>query len=142
MLDYQLLNFFHVVLFAYWLGGDLGVHLAARFAIRADLSLAEGMRFLTLILMIDLAPETAIVLTVPLGLTLASKAAWSGLNFYWLALIWFVALAWLYSIWRLHLFDIIKPGEDASSRPFLHGFEHWVRNMTLAFSAAIGVTSL
>jgi len=140
--DYQLLNFFHVVLFAYWLGGDLGVHLAARFAIRPDLSFAERMRFLTLILMIDLAPETAIVLTVPLGLTLASKVAWSGLDIYWLALIWLVAVAWLYSIWRLHLFDILKPGEDAPSRPFLHRFEHWVRNLTLAFSAAIGVTSL
>ena len=130
------------MLFAYWLGGDLGVHLAARFAIRDDLPFAERMRFLTLILLIDLAPETAIVLTVPIGLTLASKAVWSGLEFYWLLLIWAIALSWLYAIWRLHLFDILRPGEETPSRPFLHAFEHWVRNGALAFSAAIGVSSL
>ena len=45
MPEYQLLHFFHVLLFAYWLGADLGVHLAARFAIRADLPFAERMRF-------------------------------------------------------------------------------------------------
>ena len=68
---YTLLVFLHVVLFAYWLGADLGVHLAARFAIRSDLPFEERMRFLVLILLIDLGPETAITLMVPLGLTLA-----------------------------------------------------------------------
>lgn len=142
MLAYQLLAFLHVVLFAYWLGGDLGVHLAARFAIRADLSFAERMRFLTLILLIDLAPETAIVLMVPVGLTLASKAGWAGLDGVWLFPIWGLALIWLYAIWRLHLFDILKPGVDSPLKPVLHRIEHGLRNLTLAFSAVAGVASL
>jgi hypothetical protein len=140
--EYPLLAFLHVILFAYWLGGDLGVHLAARFAIRADLSFAERMRFLTLILLIDLAPETAIVLMVPVGLTLATKAGWAGLDGYWLILVWALALLWLYSIWRLHLFDILRPGEYISSKPLLHRIEHGLRNLTLAFSAVMGVSSL
>ena len=141
-MEYQLLIFLHVLLFAYWLGGDLGVHLAARFAIRPDLPFAERMRFLTLILLIDLAPETAIVLVIPVGLTLATTAGWAGLASYWLVPIWALALVWLYAIWRLHLFDILRPGEHVASKPLLHGIESGLRNLTLVFSTVVGVSSL
>ena len=95
-----------------------------------------------MILLIDLAPETAIVLMVPVGLTLAGMASWSALGTFWLLLIWILALLWLYAVWRLHLFDILHPGEEVASKPLLHWIEHGLRNGTLAFSAAIGVSSL
>ena len=139
---YQFLTFIHVLLFAYWLGADLGVHLAARFAIRADLPFEERMRYLVLILLIDLAPETAIALMVPLGLTLAAMSGVSTLPVAWVAALWVVCVAWLAAVWRQHLDDILRPGERSRLKPLLHRVDHWVRNGILLFTLIIGVTSL
>ena len=139
---YQVLTFFHVLLFAYWLGADLGVHLAARFAIRADLSFAERMRFLTLILLIDLAPETAIALMVPLGMTMATMLGVANFPTVGLIVLWLVCLAWLVAVWKQHLYDILRPGEPSTLKPLLHALDHWIRNLVMLFSLVIGLSSL
>lgn len=137
---YTLLVFLHVVLFAYWLGADLGVHLAARFAIRSDLPFEERMRFLVLILIIDLGPETAITLMVPLGLTLAVMSGLASVSTPVVAATWVAAFVWLAAVWKQHLDDILRPGEPSRLKPFLHGIDHWVRNIAMlgAFGMACG----
>lgn len=138
---YTLLVFLHVVLFAYWLGADLGVHLAARFAIRSDLPFEERMRFLVLILLIDLGPETAIILMVPLGLTLAVMSGIATVAPGLLTAIWLVAIVWLAAIWKQHLDDILRPGEPAPLKPLLHGIDNWVRNIAMLGAFGMAASS-
>jgi hypothetical protein len=43
---YWTLVFLHVIAFAYWLGVDFGVYVTGGYVARADLPLAERLRFL------------------------------------------------------------------------------------------------
>lgn len=141
MNEYFFFTFLHVVLFAYWLGADLGVHLAARFAVRAELPFDERMRFLILILMIDLGPETALTLIVPAGLSICAVTGLSTLDGWPLGLIWAFGLIWLAAIWRMHAYDIFRPGEEAPLKPWLHRFDHWARYLAIAGTGAIAISS-
>ncbi|TIC88027.1 hypothetical protein E8D34_06985 [Nocardioides sp. GY 10113] len=88
----------HVVLFAYWLGGDVGVYYASRYILRSDLG-PEARAVSTKIMHgVDIAPRVSLVLFLPSGITLM---AWGPLGdeFFvhgWLlALVWVAGLAWL-----------------------------------------------
>ena len=69
--SYTVLVTLHVVLFAYWLGGDFGVYVCSRYIVRPDLPLNERERFLEALMAIDIMPRTAIVLLPVVGLQLA-----------------------------------------------------------------------
>ena len=88
----------HIVLFAYWLGGDVGVYYASRYIIRSDVG-PEARAVSTKIMHgVDIAPRVSLVLILPSGITLM---AWGPLgdDFFvhgWLlALVWVAGLAWL-----------------------------------------------
>jgi hypothetical protein len=69
---YWTLVFLHVIAFAYWLGGDFGVYVTGGYVARADLPLAERLRFLDALLKIDILPRTGIVLLPVFGLQIAA----------------------------------------------------------------------
>ena len=88
----------HIVLFAYWLGGDVGVYYASRYIIRSEVG-PEARAVSTKIMHgVDIAPRVSLVLILPSGITLM---AWGPLgdDFFvhgWLlALVWVAGLAWL-----------------------------------------------
>ena len=88
----------HVVLFAYWLGGDVGVYYASRYILKSDLG-PEARAVSTKIMHgVDIAPRVSLVLFLPSGITLM---AWGPLgdDFFvhgWLlGLVWVAGLAWL-----------------------------------------------
>ncbi len=88
----------HIVLFAYWLGGDVGVYYASRYILKSDLG-PEARAVSTKIMHgVDIAPRVSLVLFLPSGITLM---AWGPLgdDFFvhgWLlALVWVAGLAWL-----------------------------------------------
>lgn len=134
------LIFVHVVLFAYALGGDLGVHLSARFAVRGDLPLAERIRFFRMLLLVDLGPATAVALFLPTGLEIAARLGLSTLPPVWLWLIWAAAIAWVVAIWILHLQR--ARGDDSAGRtaPAARA-EAALRYLMLGAAAAIGIAS-
>lgn len=95
---HSLAVFLHVVLFAYWLGGDVGVYYASRYIINSGVG-PEARAVSTKIMHgVDIAPRISLVLILPSGITLM---AWGPLgdDFFvhgWmLALVWVAALAWL-----------------------------------------------
>ena len=65
MNSYGLWQYFHILLFVYWLGADLGVFLASRYVARADLPTPERLRFLEMLLKVDMGPRTALILMMP-----------------------------------------------------------------------------
>jgi len=99
---YPLWQYAHILLFVYWLGADLGVFFAARYVARADLALDERLRFLELLLKIDMGPRTALILMIPVGFTLATTLGIAEFARAWLPLIWIASLAWLALAWYLY----------------------------------------
>ena len=96
------LIFFHVLLFGYWLGADLGVFYCDSQLTREDLSLDERLRVRQIRRKIDMAPRTCVPLILPLGFMLAVQ--WdSPVDGWWLVLIWVLSLAWLASLWAVRL---------------------------------------
>lgn len=90
--------FLHIVLFAYWLGGDVGVYYASRYILKSDLG-PEARAVSTKIMHgVDIAPRVSLVLFLPSGITLMALGP-LGDEFFvqgWLlALVWVCGLAWL-----------------------------------------------
>ena len=103
MLDsYTLLVTFHVVLFAYWLGPDLGVYVCSRYVANPELPVAERLRFLEALLAIDILPRSAIVLLPVVGLQLAAMRGSIALPPWGLAVAWTLGLAWLALVWTAY----------------------------------------
>ena len=99
---YPLLRYLHVLLFVYWLGADLGVFMISRYVGRADLSLNERRRFLEVLLALDMAPRTALVLVIPTGLGLAVLGNWLAVPPGVALILVLFTLTWLVLVWALH----------------------------------------
>ncbi|MFA1541945.1 hypothetical protein [Actinomadura monticuli] len=96
----------HLLLFVYWLGGDLGVFYASRFILRPDLSpeaRAVGARVMSVV---DMAPRVCLVLFLPSGVTLMAAGPFGRdlLPGWTVALAWAGGLAWL----ALVLYDHVR----------------------------------
>jgi hypothetical protein len=98
---YALVMFLHVLLFAYWLGSDLGVFICSLTARRADVSADARARLQQAGVLIDMAPRTCLVLIVPTGLTLAANFG-APIQGPALALVWVASLLWLWLVWQVH----------------------------------------
>jgi hypothetical protein len=90
-----------VVLFAYWLGGDVGVFVCSRYVTRADLPLPERLRFLDALMTIDIMPRTAIVLLPLVGTELAAIRGAIRVPEAFRVALWIAGLAWLALVWTV-----------------------------------------
>ena len=107
----SVLAFFHVLLFGYWLGADLGVYYCDSQLVRDDLDLEERLRVRKIRLKLDMVPRTCLILILAFGFTLALQYS-SPVTGIWLALVWAVSLAWLYVVWQIHF----KAGTSAGEK--------------------------
>ncbi|WP_019925603.1 hypothetical protein [Nocardia sp. BMG111209] len=92
----------HLVLFVFWLGGDLGVFYSSRFVIDPKLTPPARATALAIMSGLDLAPRICLILFLPSGVTLMAcdphGAKLFGITLFpwWLvAPVWVFALAWL-----------------------------------------------
>ena len=92
---YNVLVFFHVLLFGYWLGSDWGVFCCDSQMIRHDLDIEERMRVRRIRYKIDIAPRTCLVLIMAIGFTMTPLRYGTPISPVWLAAIWIASLAWL-----------------------------------------------
>jgi uncharacterized membrane protein len=97
---YTVLIFFHVLLFAVWFGGHLGVLTLLRQARSSRLDPEHRGFTLRLAMRIDRLPRTAFALTPALGLTLAQSWG-SPVRGVWLFLAWALCLAWVAFVWKV-----------------------------------------
>jgi hypothetical protein len=99
--SHALMRFVHIVLFAYWLGADLGVYLGAKHMAKPGLDWHERMRMRRLVLAIDLGPRVALILMLPVGFQLAQ--AWGApIPAAWMPVVWVVGFAWLALMLSVH----------------------------------------
>ena len=105
---YDILIYVHTVLFVYWLGGDLGVYLSAKFVADRKLSLDERFRFMKLLMQCDMGPRTALISLLPVGFQMAWDLGVSPIGGIYLAAIWVAGLLWLGANWWM-FFNEQKP---------------------------------
>jgi len=103
VIDFKdVLIFFHIILFVYWLGADLGVYYASKFVVKPELSIdARGMAA-KIMEFVDLSPRVALVLFLPSGVSLmaADNQGATFLSPQLAGLTWVGALFWLYLVIR------------------------------------------
>lgn len=113
---YTVLIFVHVVLFAGWLGGHMGVLALLRQARSSKLDPEHRGFTLRLAMRLDRIPRTAFALTPPVGLTLAQKWG-SPVIGVGLIAIWVLTLLWVALIWS------VPRESDAASAQLLRKIE-------------------
>jgi hypothetical protein len=100
--DYVLWKLAHVLLLVYWLGADLAVYYTSRHVCDASSSVPARLVALKIMLFVDLLPRFALVLMLPVGLSLAASANWITLHSPALAFIWLIGVGWLALVWSIH----------------------------------------
>jgi hypothetical protein len=103
--EYPLLLLAHLVLFAYWLGGDVGVFYSSFRVCDPALTREARLAALGIMLWVDMVPRYCLVLTVPVGLSLSAMLGWWPLPRGALPVVWLASAAWLWMVWAIHHFQ-------------------------------------
>lgn len=103
MTEIAVFTLLHLLVFVYWLGGDLGAFYTSRFLIKPGISTDRRLLAAKVVNDVDMAPRTALILAFPTGLTLAHVKGWLSLPLPLLVAVWAVALAWLALAWAIHM---------------------------------------
>lgn len=126
----------HVVLFAYWLGGDWGVYVNAKYVADAKLPLEERRRFLQASFRIDLMPRIAFPLLLVVGMQLAGfYGAWPIAGPFMTA-VWIAALAWL----AVNVAGYLRQGTAVGER--LRTIDQYVRLLLAPLLLGVGTWSV
>lgn len=118
-----LFTLLHLLIFVYWLGGDLGAFYASTILTDAKATPPQRATALRILMAVDMAPRTALILALPTGLTLAFIKGWlAELPPAFLAAVWVVMLVWLALAWAVHI---------------THGKQPWLRMVDLVIRWAV-----
>lgn len=131
----SLIAWLHVLLFVYWLGGDLGVFYSSRFRNNPQYDLGTRTLLAKITGDIDMAPRTTMVLMVPIGFTLVSVRGLWTIPDVWLIAFWAFGLVWLALVWWLHL------AKDVEKKKPWARFDLGLRWVLMIAFAAIAVYS-
>lgn len=132
MTSYLLVSFLHIVGFAYWLGGDLGVFHSSYWVADPKQPPAVRVAAAKILFWLDQVPRICMTMMLPLGLQLAWQAGLLGFGMPVMAAIWLGAFAWLAMVLYLHAAGA-SPAKDLLTR-----FDFWFRLLLSASLLAIG----
>lgn len=102
MFDAVLFGLLHLLVFAYWLGGDLGAFYSSRFLILPGVAADRRMLAVKIVNDVDMAPRTALILALPTGLALAESKGWLALGWPVVVGVAAVSAVWLAFAWHIH----------------------------------------
>ena len=138
MLDQALFALLHVLVFVYWLGGDLGAFYASRFLTQPDVSADRRLMAAKIVGDVDMAPRTALILALPTGLLLAESKGWLALGWPLVGGVVVASLMWLGLAWHLHM----KHGGASDSLRKLDLIVRWLLVAALIGGAIVGLAGL
>lgn len=102
MNEYALFQLGHLLLFVYWLGGDLGTFWSSRFISRTDLSVPARATAAKIMAGVDQVPRVCMTLIVPFGLQMAVMRTMVRVDDWVVWAVWLVSFAWLAMVLVLH----------------------------------------
>jgi hypothetical protein len=109
---YVLIKLLHILLFVYWLGADIGVFYSARFVREASLGREARQMAIRIMGWVDQIPRYCLVLTLPVGYTLALRVGVVQLPPVFLILLWVIGAAWLAMVWAIHHYQCTPRAES------------------------------
>lgn len=102
-METTLLTLLHLLVFAYWLGGDIGVFYASTLLTDSQREQAGRLAAGKIVADVDLIPRFCLLLTLPTGLALASAKGWMSLSPLLTGAAFVAAFLWILLVIRLHL---------------------------------------
>lgn len=130
-----LVTLLHLLVFVYWLGGDIGSFYSSTILTDPKRSPVQRAIALTILNNVDMAPRSCLILALPTGLTLGFVKGWLGaMPAAAVAGVWAVALVWLGLAWATHLTHGTKPGVKKADMV--------VRSAAMVACAAMGLGGL
>ena len=133
---YLVLVFIHVVLFVYWLGGDLGVYVTSKYVADRKLSMEERFRFMHALLVCDMGPRTALILFIPVGLEMARIIGVFEVSPAVVGPVWLLSFLWLGANWWMFYND--RHPMTAKLRQY----DLYLRYILIVLIAAIAIFSM
>ncbi len=129
------LKLFHVLLFVFWLGTDMGTFYASRFVINPKLSGPQRSTALQILLGCDLGPRIAMTLIIPTGIHMASILGVVEIGNTGVAAIWATGLLWLTLVLIVHF------SKNEVHKKKLKNVDFWIRPMLVLLIASIAIYS-
>jgi hypothetical protein len=102
-MDGAVFALFHILVFVYWLGGDLGAFYSSRFVTDPARSEKERMLAAGIVNAVDLAPRFSMIAALPTGLALGAVKGWLPLPLWAVGLAFAAAGVWAWVAWTLHV---------------------------------------
>ncbi len=130
------LKFFHILLFVFWLGTDMGTYYSSRFVINTKLTAGQRATALQILLGCDLGPRIAMPLIMPTGIHIASIMGLVKINSAGLGILWLAGLVWLVLVLSLHF------STNEHRKKQLKKIDFWVRPLIVVVVSAIAIYSL
>ncbi|WP_298477728.1 hypothetical protein [uncultured Maribacter sp.] len=118
---FLILKYFHILLFVFWLGTDMGTYYSSKFVINPKLSGAQRSTALQILLGCDLGPRIAMPLIMPTGIHMASLMGIMKVTNLGLGLIWGFGILWLFLVLKVHF------GKDEVQKKKLKNVDFWIR---------------
>ena len=103
--SYFLVKLAHILLFVYWLGGDIGVFHSSSYVRNAALTREARGTALKILLWVDMIPRYCLVLMLPVGYTLAMELGIVSVSSTVAVGMWVIALIWLALVYAVHHFQ-------------------------------------
>ena len=136
MSDILLVKLLHLLGFAYWLGGDLGVFTSSYIVVNDKLSAEVRVSAAKLLFALDQAPRICMTLMLPLGTHLAWKLGALPIDATAMTMIWLLAIGWLTMVITLHV------APPSKGKTLLTTFDFWFRLALSLGLIGVGVSSL
>ena len=134
---YSLAVFFHILLFTFWLGADLGVAiLGGQFRKREAYTLEQRLALLKNLVAIDMGPRSAWALMIGSTISLLHLGGYWVLPVWAVVLAWLVSFGWLWLVWRIHALQ-----QDPKAAP-LKRIESALKWALAAFYLLLGTIAL
>lgn len=127
----------HVLLFVYWLGGDVGVFYSARYMMKSDMGVEARMYCAKIMTFLDQIPRVSMIGITAVGFTLGVMRGYFALDPQWLIPIWIIAAVWIWAV--LFLFVHEHHPEKIQT---VKKFDFYWRILMVAAFFILGVSSL
>jgi hypothetical protein len=122
----------HLLLFAYWLGGDLGVFYSSYVVGDPARPIVARQTAAGILVWLDRIPRVCLILMLPVSLSLVTAIGLANWPLAVLATVWGFAAAWLVLLWRV----------EATHAAALTLIDGLIRLVVIATLAVLGVATL
>jgi len=136
MIEITLLKFIHLILFVYWLGGDLGVFYSSKYIVKSELSVEARQTAAKIMFWLDQCPKICMTMILPVGIHLAAAMGYLSLNGTAITMIWIICLLWLTNVNAIHL------TKNKFIKKQLEGIDFWFRTLLIIVLAGLSIYAL